>query len=182
MTDLGKAKVVFRKAGLAFPCLPKSLASSLSERGMWLYSTRPIEVSPYDLNHYVNEACKSRTRDYALLAHSGHGVNSYAIQYYLVCGPLRMFLFLGWGGVYMDPQKTAGAIRECFSLADRIANAATEKLRPDGRLTIVVSDFYGNYWSPQHDGAGVRLSDEKTPQEVLREALAWLEGLQRPEA
>ncbi|MFA4838120.1 MAG: hypothetical protein WC703_01410 [Candidatus Neomarinimicrobiota bacterium] len=178
MTDLAKAKALFRKAGLAFPCLPVRLASSLNERGKWIYSTRPIDVSPYDLNHYVNGAGRAETGDYAVLAHSGHGVNSYAIQYYLVCGPLQMFLFLGWGGVYMDAQKTAENIRQCFSLADRIAKDTQKKLRPDGRLMVVVSDFYGNYWSPHHDSDAVHLSDEKTSQEVLGEVLTWLHGQQ----
>ena len=102
MSDIDKAKQLFQKAGLSFPPIPPELSSQLKEQSEWLFSTRPIEVSPYILRHYVDEAEKSAVKDYALLAHSGHGVNSYAIQYYLVDGPLRMFLHLGWGGVYMN--------------------------------------------------------------------------------
>ncbi len=178
MTDIAKAEALFKKAGLAFPVLPKKLALSLKEQGKWLYSTRTIAVSPYDLNHYVNETGTAQTDDYAVLSHSGHGVNSYAIQYYLVCGPLRMFLFLGWGGVYMDSQNAAAKIRECFGLAERITKAAADKLRSDSHLMIVVSDFYGNYWSPHEKSGNVSLSDGKTPQQVLGEALDWLDSLQ----
>jgi len=79
----------------------------------------------------------------------------------------------------MDAQKTADNIGQCFKLADRIVKAAAAKLSPDGRLMVVVSDFYGNYWSPQHGGGTVQLSDGKTSQEVLREVLVWVEGQQR---
>ncbi len=181
MTDTAKARALFRKAGLVFPLLPRKLSSSLKERGEWLYSTRSIDVSPYNLNHFVNEAGKAQTDDYALLSHSGHGVNSYAIHYYLVYGPLRMLLFLGWGGAYMDNQKEAAKIRECFGLADRITGLATTKLRADSPLTIVVSDFYGSYWSPHRKNGAVSLSNSKTPQQVLGEALDWLVNLQLKE-
>ena len=177
MGGIVKARALFKEAGLAFPVFPRKLASSLKERGKWLYSPRPIEISPYDLMDYVNKAGASHTDDYAVLSHSGQGANSYAIQYYLVCGPLRMFLFLGWGGIYMNKQKDASMIQECFGLANRIAKAGAQKLRSDSRLTVVVSDFYGSYWSPHVNAGRVKLSDSKTPQEVLREVLNWLAGL-----
>ena len=176
--DIAKARILFKKAGLAFPVLPRKLALSIKEQGPWLYSTRSIDMSPYNLDEYVEKACKGQTDDYALLSHSGHGVNSYAIQYYLVCRPLRMFLFLGWGGVYMDNKKEAEKIRECFSLADRITKAA-KKLRLDSQLTVVVSDFYGSYWSPNWEIGLLRHHIyKKTPQQVLSEALDWIAGQQ----
>ena len=177
MGGIVKARALFKEAGLAFPVFPRKLASSLKERGKWLYSTRPIEISPYDLMDYVNEAGASHTDDYAVLSHSGHGANSYAIQYYLVCGPLRMLLFLGWGGIYMDNQKEASKIQECFGLANRIVKASAKKLRSDSRLMVVVSDCYGSYWSPHVNAGPVSLSHSKTPQQVLREVLDWLAGL-----
>lgn len=82
--------------------------------------------------------------------------------------------------MYGDRKEDANQIKECFGLADRITKAASEKLRSDLRLTVVVSDFYGSYWSP-HDKSGALIhrwhssttdrSDflrEKKPQEILR--------------
>lgn len=183
MTDILKAKALFKKAGLAFPVLPKKLALSLKERGEWIYSTRPVDIFPYMIDQYINEDNKTKIDDYAVLSHSGRGINSYAIQYYLVCGPLRMFLFLGWGGVYMDKKKAAKQIKECFGLADKITKAASKKLRADSRLTVVVSDFYGNYWS-SHDKSDTvilskDLSSEKTPQQVLGEVLDWIDDIKQ---
>jgi hypothetical protein len=177
MGDIVKARALFKEAGLAFPVLPRKLASSLKEQREWLYSTRPVKFNPYDLMDYMDEAGENHVEDYTVLSYSGHGANSYAIQYYLVCGPLRMFLFLGWGGAYMDNQKEASKIKECFSLANRISKASAQKLHTDSRLMIVVSDFYGSYWSPHVNAGRVKLSDTKTPQQVLREVLDWLAGL-----
>src|SRR5208282_5272983 len=120
MTDIEKARQLFRDAGLAFPTIPEELAERLKEHGRWLFSTRPLGMSPYNLQHYLEEVEVSQVKDYAVLSHSGHGVNSYAIQYYLVHGDLQMFLHLGWGGVYMDAKRAAADIAWCFGLADEI--------------------------------------------------------------
>ena len=103
-------------------------------------------MSPYDLQHYVLEVNETHVEDYAVLSHSGHGVNSYAAQHYVVYGASRMFLHFGWGGVYMDARKQADQLRDCFSLADDIVLAVqpVARLRAGDRLTIVGSDFYGS--------------------------------------
>lgn len=181
MKDIIKARALFKKAGLAFPVLPKKLAEALKEKGKWLYSTRRRDGSPYFLDKYLNEDDKTKIGDYAVVSHDGYGINSYAIQYYLVYGPLRMFLFFDWGGVYGDSKKDATQIKECFGLADKITKAASKKLRSDSQLTVVATDFYGNYWSP-HDKRGTvirreDLDSDKTPQQVLGEVLDWLEGI-----
>lgn len=148
MSVLEKARRLFQKAGMAFPEIPEELATGLKEQGKWLFSTRDLEMSPYNLDHYVQEDDQAQAA-YVVLAHSGHGVNSYAIQYYLVSGPLRLFLHLGWGGVYMDAEADASNVRECFSLANEIvvATMVSRRFALDERLTIVGSDFYGSYWS-----------------------------------
>ena len=80
MGDLDKARQLFADAGLAFPKIPEGLAAKLKEREPWLFSTRRIKVSPYLLEHYVDEPMASQLKDYVLLSHSGHSTNSYAIQ------------------------------------------------------------------------------------------------------
>ena len=174
MTDIARARQLFRKSKLAFPTIPDKLAARLKEVDEWLFSTREIEISPYNLDDYVLEVKETHVEDYAVLSHSGHGVNSYAIQYYVVYGALRMFLHLGWGGVYMDGRE-ADQIRDCFALADDIIPAVQTgaRLRAGDRLTIVGSDFYGSYWSVP--GQRDRGKDaELSPAEVLGEVLQWL--------
>ena len=180
MTDLEKARQLFRKAGLAFPMIPTQLAVLLKERDQWLFSTREIKISPYILEYYIREVDGTHVEDYVVLAHSGHGVNSYALQYYLVHGALRMFLHLGWGGVYMDGEAATGQIRECFSLADRIIPAAQSigRIQAGEYLILVGSDFYGSYWVSPGKNRRENDADRKTPLEVLNEVLRWLESSQ----
>jgi hypothetical protein len=145
MSDIEKARQLFRNAGLAFPAIPSELAARLRELDQWLFSTREIEMSPYNLQHYLFEVSKTHVEDYAVLSHSGHGINSYAVQYYLVHSGLQMFLHLGWGGVYMDAHQNAATVSECFSLADAIVTEA-ERVATSRTtsLLIVGSDFYGS--------------------------------------
>ena len=180
LTDLGKAKRFFRDQGLAFPKLPDKLASRLKERGNWTFSTRIIDLdnymSPYNLDYYVEEFENNHVEDYAVLSHSGHGINSYAIQYYLVYGRLGLFLHLGWGGVYMDADNESTKIRECFLLADQIVLAVKnlESLGGKDRLLVVVSDFYGSYWLPPGGSRRGRDAVSQDPTKVLTEVLNWL--------
>ncbi len=175
MGDLEKARQLFQSSGLAFPEIPPNLAENLKQRGEWLFSTREIEVSPYDVEHYVDEASEMGVDDYAILSHSGHGVNSYAIQYYLVRGDLQMFLHLGWGGVYMDAKRAAADIAWCFGLADEIVwkmNAAPG-FGWSLPLRIMGSDCYASHWSAPGNG----LQEVNSPGQALAEALEWLKGL-----
>ena len=176
MNDTEKAKQLFQKSGLAFPKIPPKLATQLRERHTWLFSTRKIDMSPYNLQHYLDEADGYQLADCVVLAHSGHGINSYAIQYYVVLGFLRMFLHLGWGGVYADAEKDAAKIQQCFSLADEIVedvqSMATSQIpRP---VKIVCSDFYGSYWSALGEMHRAKDWDRIHPAKVLEESLDWL--------
>jgi hypothetical protein len=182
MTDIRKVRKLFREAGLTFPKVPVDLAPELEERDQWVFSTRLIRRSPYDLDYYVHEVQRKQVPDYALLSHSGHGINSYAIQYYLVHGSLRMFLHLAWGGVYEDNQEAAVTIRACFLKADKIVQAmvkASAGFKIGEHLTVVGSDFYGSYWFQAGASRRKRVVDRRNslnvrPLEILTEVLDWL--------
>jgi len=182
-SDIAKARQLFQDEGLSFPTIPEELAAQLKELGPWLFSTRPIGVTPYNLEYYVHEAERTRVEDYALLCHDGHGINSYAIHYYVVQGSLRMFLQLGWGGVYTNAKAAAALIRDCFSVADQIVTEAPKVGRfPAGeRLTIVGSQFYGSYWLQPGEGRRRKDADREDlldlkPLEALTEVLGWLKN------
>ena len=176
MTDIKEARHLFREAGLAFPTIPEELAARLKEQGKWLFSTREIKMWPYNLEEYIYEVDGTHVVDYVVLSHSGHGANSYALQYYLVHGTLEMFLHLAWAGLYSNVKKDAAAIRDCFSLTDEIVPAAqtAEKLQAGARLRIVGCHFYGSYWSAPGKKGPKGVPNRKDPAEVLTEALHWL--------
>ncbi len=171
------AKKLFQKEGLAFPAIPEELASQLKEQDEWVFSTRKVKMWSYNLQEYVNELNRTDVEDYVVLSHAGHGTNSYALQYYLVHGKLKMFLHLGWGGVHMDNKSAKDQIRDCFLLTDKIVLAAqtSEKLQEGTALKIVCSDFYGSYWSAPGVEAKKEDASSRKPEEVLREVLYWLE-------
>lgn len=176
MDDLEIAKQLFGEAGLAFPVIPTDFAPQFQQRGKGCFSSRVLEVSPYDLDFYLREVAKQTHSDYVILAHTGHGVNSYAIQYYLVCGPVRFFLFLGWGGVYMDKAESAATIRDCFVLTEKILNEAGRFFRKHAgcQLQVVASDFYRSYWHLEGDTTHQPKLSDVSPIIVLSDCLAWL--------
>lgn len=148
-----RARAVFSDAGLAFPAIPEDLIAQLQEIGSWLFSTRPIRMSPYNIGAFVQEARIGVVDNYAILAHAGHGMNSWALHYFLVRGPLAMFLQLSWGGVYGDAKKNLEHIRQCFALADRLLQTVeapdfARQLESQDRLFVIGSDFYGSEWNP----------------------------------
>ena len=131
------------------------------------------------MGHHVRQVMETDVEDYVVLAHSGHGVNSYALQYYVVCGPTRILLHLGWGGAYMDAVAAASKVRDCYSLADNIIAAvmATPRIRSTDRLTVVGSDFYGSLWSLPDGSEGRVDAKPSGPAEALSRVVDWLASL-----
>lgn len=178
---ISRARALFRKAELAFPAIPRDLAARLEEREPWVFSTRPLPASPYDIERFVEEVHSGVIDDYAVLAHAGHSVNSYALHYYLVRGPLALFLQLAWGGAYGDDVRDRAHVRQCFSMADRLLKAtgavpATPLVGSD-RLLVVGSDFYGSEWRAPN-GTVERLGpggDTQHVVDVLAAAIQFVE-------
>ncbi len=171
------ARNLFASAGLPFPTIPEPLSAKLRHRDRWLFSTRKIEVPPYALQYYADEFENGQVPDYVILSHDGHGVNSWAIQYYLVQCGLGLFLHLKWGGVYTDNDKAIADISAAFDAADRIV-ARVQSMQDDFNqktVQIVVSDFYGSYWMIGDSKQGEWDAWENTPLKALN---AILESLQ----
>lgn len=171
-STIDAARALFSSWNLPLPSLPADSHATLRELEARIFSTRTLPEPPYHLRHFLEEGT-SAPPAYCVLAQSGHGVNSHAIQYYVVNERLRLFLHLAWGGVYMDEDAVRANIRECFALADAIVAAVNSKPASQGQLTVVASDFYGGDW--WRDAAPPRwpLPQDK-PAEVLGGALAAL--------
>jgi hypothetical protein len=43
-----------------------------------------------------------KTPDHVAFSHAGHAINSYALNYQLVDGPLAVIAQVGWGGGYSN--------------------------------------------------------------------------------
>ncbi|MDD2542594.1 MAG: hypothetical protein PHH28_16370 [Desulfuromonadaceae bacterium] len=173
-SDIDKARQLFQKAGLAFPTIPDVLAKRLKKQKEWHFSTRTLNITPYYLRYYVDEVKGTQVEDYAILANSGHGLNSWALHYYIVFGPLRMFLQLSWGGIYMDADADAAEIRKCFLLADQIVSLAKSVCKVSDKLTIVGSEFYGSYLEIPDQDPQEKTNRFKDPADALINALQWM--------
>src|SRR4051794_28595595 len=104
---LEEARQLFREKGLPFPPIPDEMTPDIRRLGNWIYGTRSDEPFLYAIDRFVDEAVVGRPKDYVLLGHSGHGTNSWALHFYLVHGPLRLFVQIGWGGAYFDDESNA---------------------------------------------------------------------------
>lgn len=114
-------------------------------------------------------------------------MNSYALHYYLVNGPLRQFLQLAYGGAYSDNESSCRVVNEAFSVVSQLVTAVnaalgTQGFEHDDTLRIAGSALYGTYWVRPH-GSHRRRNEVRTdclgleePLQVLNEALQWIQG------
>ena len=170
----------FEGAGLSAPPIPPVFVPKLRKLGDWCYATREIDPgSMYMLAALVDEVFERAPEDYVAVSHAGHGVNSYSINYALVSGPLALFLQTGWGGVYMDADRSAAKVREMFAGAAALIDAAGPLAERPGRLLVFSSDFsqtstWGWTGSP---GPSLDLDEQlrdDPSRSPLTEALEWV--------
>ncbi|MGB3068342.1 MAG: hypothetical protein WBC18_07340 [Ottowia sp.] len=169
-TDLLQAQAFLRTEGISFPSLPNGLAEQLRERRNGVFSTRAQAASPYALEAYVSEWLRSENPatplEYAVIAMDGHGVNSWAFHYYLVAGPLALFIQLPWGGAYTDKALALAEIERIMTWAQPLPERLNQlqgqgRLDPTQKLVVVLTHFSDARW------AWVRLND------VAPEDIAW---------
>ena len=151
--ELHSAEGLFRTEGLGAPSLPPELAALLQERAPGIHATRELAAPPYVLEVYVRELLSGAgTPDYAVLAMDGHGFNSWAMHYYLVSGPLALFIQLPWGGAFTNAQAARDEIERVLGWASllpaRLAALNQRGRIPPGRkLLVVLSRFDQARWA-----------------------------------
>jgi hypothetical protein len=183
--DFERAASLLRGEGLNMPAIPAALRPRFVKRHAWCFSTRTLPVSPYDLQFYVDETRTGSAPEYALVAHAGHGSNSYAMHYFLVDRRLRLFVKIGWGGVYMDKVESTALVNECFELAGKVVQSVreggkTRRLSAADRVTVIASDFDESVWRVSRRGEDAQKRERiagnrhrRGPREALMEALDW---------
>jgi len=174
------------------PPMPDAAEARLKERAEWCFSTRAFKESPYDLRHYARKAIAGASPDYVLVARVGQGVNSFAMHYFLVQGPLQVFLQIAWGGQVGHERSTA-LVNECFASAHELVAVVPQALRAArlaqaGRLTVVGSDLVESFWEVAAPGERAsqpgrstrgKAQDVRKPRQILEEAVRWCRG-ERP--
>ena len=146
---LDEATKTFAGAGLTLPPVPSRFANALRVIDPWCFGTRKVSgIGMYFFDRYWKEPLTRSTRAYVAFSHAGHGINSYAITYHLVDGPLALFVQRGFGGVYSNKQADRRAVnslfRRCAALVAAVEKAKDRGLKgPPGRLLVVESTMRG---------------------------------------
>lgn len=187
--EYGRLETVLSEAGIAMPPLPDGAEARLKERRDACFSTRAFRESPLDLQHFVRKAIAGASPDYVLIARVPQGVGSCVLHYFVVQGPLQIFLQLACGSA-AGRDRSATSANECFGLAHELVAAVPRalgagRLSRSGRLTVVGSDLVESFWeiaaTGEHATQPGRPSREKAknvrkPRQVLEEAVRWCRG------
>lgn len=154
----------FEQEGLRFPSLPEGVHEACTLANDWHLSSRPKNGSPYAISEYVSEFVDAVIADLrppsVVLAHAGHGKNSWALHYFVVVNGLGVFLQSAWGGAATDE---AGEVAEQARFNDAIAriddlvaaHIASPLFSPDERTAIIQTDFGGSRWARWASGGPV---------------------------
>jgi hypothetical protein len=184
--DFGRVEAMLAEAGVRMPPMPADAESRLKEREEGCFSTRTFKVSPAELLHYVRKAIGGVSPDYALIAIARLADGGDGLHYYLVQGPLQLFLQLRWGTGPAERERAAAAVAECFALAHELVAVVPQSLRRGlldrtGRITIVGTEVGEGFWEVARlEGRETRLWKPRSkgrvshkPREILEEALVW---------
>ena len=187
--DYARLEALLAEAGLSMPPMPDGADARLKERGEWCYSTRALKESPLNVQHYVRKAIAGASPDYVLVARVEHGADSCAMHYFLVQGPLQIFLQVGRGSPAAGGRSTTSvtSVNECFALTHELVAAVPQalgagRLPRAGRLTVVGSDRIESFWEvaaagerPVQVGRATRgrPQDARSPRRILEEAVRW---------
>src|SRR5262249_27867933 len=144
---------MFAGEDLRFPPVPPALTVSLQKAGEHVFATRELAQTPYLLERFRGEVYRdANVPDYAVVGFDGHGINSWAVHYYLVEKALALFVQLAWGGAYTDAREARTSIADAFEwaerLQERVRQASEQGLIPPGwRLLVVASEFAQPGWA-----------------------------------
>ena len=142
MNDESEAREQFERAGLILPKVPASLLNAFHRIADWLYGSRDVDFwDMYSFSRYPMEAILGEAADYVAIGHVGHGINSYAMTYQLVYGPIACFVQSAWGGVYMDSDAVTAITREKLEKCSELVKLAERSVSPRQRLIVMDADF-----------------------------------------
>jgi hypothetical protein len=140
----------FSLAQLAEPVWPDGLIVSVEQAADWMLSSGH-NAPPYQLQEYVEQFVDDPTTDRLIVAHNGHGANSWALCHYVVHQRIGVFIHSAWGGAATSSDGEA-LDRERFAArqagAARLWQALDVSPLPDEDALLVVSgDFVADRWA-----------------------------------
>jgi len=149
--DLLEAKGQFEAQGLPFPYIPKEMEAGFKRLRPWVFGTGHRGHGLYNISKFSRDALTRPQEDFLLLGQAGHGIQSYAMHYYVARNPLYLFLQIAYGGAYTDNDEAIDAMNTRYALAEQLIKtlpsaARREDLPPQERWIITSTDFYNSSW------------------------------------
>lgn len=146
-TALDTAQALFLAEGLPWPPVPPALAAHLQQLKPWTFGTRAAGPDLYDLPAWVAEVEAGPVEDYVIFGHAGYGTNTWALHFYLVSGPLALFVQTAWGGIYTDNAAAEAQLARQFAAAAALLAAPRGRLGPTQRLAVVDAAYHQQAWA-----------------------------------
>jgi hypothetical protein len=185
------AQRTFEKAGLVLPVVPEDLVPRFKLRGDWDWATHMRISAPYRSSGFhlaallgllpaeFQKTFRIPESDYLVIGHGGHGVNSYALSYYLVRGPLALFIDAMWGGAYTNNELRAQEWNAIGADIRTIVNACEGPSERPPRIIVCAEDgTENNWWSPsgiegRRTPVGIKYPSAR---DILTDVLSYLSG------
>jgi hypothetical protein len=130
------AALMFEEAGLVRPPVPDSLAAGFVQRHKWTFASRDLSWGLYAWGPFLEEAILGEVDDYVATGYGGHGMNSWALHYYLLYGPLALFVQVPRGGVYDDENRDEAVCDRLELCGQLIAACERRRGSSQGRLFV----------------------------------------------
>lgn len=123
-TAIAQARAQFGEEEIPFPPIPDTLRPLVQQIEPWCFGTRQDTPALNAIDWFVEESGTASPSDYLLFGHAGHGMASYAIDYYLVYRPVSLFVQIAWGGAYVNLQRAATEMARIYSQIELILQTA----------------------------------------------------------
>ena len=147
---LREAFLLYRKAGLLLPPVPRELVDGLQELAPWRYGTVDSDLRDRDGFHAAAEDPAAPPQ--ITFGHVGYGLASWWLCYRLIVGPLALFVRQSFGSAYdTDGQNTRRAINETVLDIEELIVAAdaardASRLAAGQRLIVAIDEVEGGGW------------------------------------
>jgi hypothetical protein len=136
--------------GLPFPPVPHALIPALRVVGDFAFGTRDAGLPLLNLPAWLDEWLHAAIPDYVMYGVEGRGAVSQVLHFYMVLGPVAIFLQHRLGGPYAELQAgrmdmVLGALPGLLSQVE--AAAAGGRLAHDEAIAWIDSDLFEGGWA-----------------------------------
>ena len=146
---LARASLLYREAGLRLPPVPGDLAPRLQELTEWQFRTDAVELT--DRDGFLAAARDLATPAQIGFGHVGHGITCWWLCYWLIRGPLAVYLRHSFGGIYNDHEARLGIINPTVEQVEQLivfadAGSCAGRIGPEQRLVLAIDHLGGGGW------------------------------------